>query len=85
MDDQAEGLSFDASAAKLLKAFPLYGDPNDESNTKGEDRPLPNELHERRNRMTGNWAPLYVQQFSVTYNTMNAFIRDELNNNKEED
>jgi hypothetical protein len=81
---QSEGLSFEDSGTKLRRAFPLYGDPTDESNTKGDDRPLPNELHERINRMTADWAPLYVQQFSKTYNTMNAFIRDELNINKQE-
>jgi hypothetical protein len=75
---QSDGCSFDEAGTKLRKAYPLYGDPSDESNTKGDDRPLPNELHERINRMTAEWAPLYVQQYSKTYNTMNAFIRDEL-------
>jgi len=56
----------------------LYGDQSNETNTIGDDRPLPNELHCRINRMTADWAPIYVQQFIVNYNTMNAFIRDEL-------
>jgi len=75
---KSEGLSFEEAVIKVRKTYPLYGDPYDESNTQGDDRPLPDELHDRINRMTSEWAPLYVQQYSKNYNSMNAFIRDEL-------
>ena len=79
---QSSGFSFEECASKIRKSYPLYGDQSDESNTQGDDRPLPNELHCRINRMTADWAPFYVQQFSPSYNTMNDFIRDELIINK---
>jgi len=75
---KSQGYSFEECANKIRKTYPLYGDQSEEINTQGDDRPLPNELHCRINRMTADWAPMYVQQFSVQYNTMNAFIRDEL-------
>lgn len=73
-----EGFSDQEAANNLRQTFPIYGDPTDESITKDEDRPLPDELHDRVNRMTIELTPIYIQQYSKDYSSMNAFLRDKL-------
>jgi len=77
-----EGLSFEDAIIKVRKTYPIYGDPSDESNTQGNDRPLPSELHMRINRMTTELPLSYFQQYSKDFNSMNAFIRAELRKNE---
>jgi hypothetical protein len=37
--------SDEEAISQIRKTYALYGDPIDESNMQGVDRPLPNELH----------------------------------------
>jgi hypothetical protein len=74
----SEGLSTEEAILKIRKTFPLYGDPSDESNMKGADRPLPNELHNTINLMT---KELDVRQLD-NFSSMNAFLRSELDREK---
>ncbi len=80
-----EGLSEGDAIMKVRKTFPIYGDPTDETNMQGDDRPLPDELHERIKVMTMELPPIYFQQFSSDYNSMNGFIRSELRMTRTED
>lgn len=73
-----DGLSDEEAIEKMRKTFPLYGNPTDESNTKGEDRPLPDELHDRVNRLTAELTTIYIQKYLQNYSSMNAFLRYEL-------
>ena len=73
-----KGLSDEEAIKKVRKTFPLYGNPTDESNTKGEDRPLPDELHDRVNRLTIELITIYIQKHLQNYSSMNAFLRYEL-------
>lgn len=79
-----EGLVDHEAVEKLKKTFPIYGDPTDESKIQGEDRPLPDELHDRVNRLTIELTPIYIQQYSKDYSSMNAFLRDELRQDEKE-
>lgn len=70
-----EGHTNEEALFKLRKSFPLYGDPSDESNMQGEDRPLPAEMHERVNRFVAEMFPQTLQIHSSSYSSMNAFLR----------
>ena len=73
-----EGFTHDEEIIKIRKTFPIYGNPYDESNSKGDDRPLPDELHDKINRMTKELPLGYFQEYAKDHNSMNAFIRSEL-------
>jgi len=47
LDSKDKGMSDDEAAARVRKYFPIYGDPEDTSNTSGDDRPLLYELKDR--------------------------------------
>lgn len=78
-----KGMSDDKAAARVRKYLPIYGDPEDTSNTSGDDRPLPYELKDR--------IDIYIQKRSqsnpFTYKsdieqstTFNALVRREIQN-----
>lgn len=78
-----KGMSDNEAAAILRKYLPIYGDPEDTSNTSGDDRPLPYELKDR--------IDIYIQKRSqsdpFTYKsdieqstTFNALVRREIQN-----
>lgn len=69
-----KGLSDEEAISQMRKTYALYGDPSDESNMQGIDRPLPNELHNTINQMT---KELDVRQLT-NFSSMNAFLRSEL-------
>lgn len=71
------GFSDEEASQEIRKSFALYGDTMDVSNTAGEDRPLPTELHNRINRLVSR-LNTYDQQRSREYSSMNAFLRHEL-------
>ncbi|OQB64483.1 MAG: hypothetical protein BWX96_00623 [Bacteroidetes bacterium ADurb.Bin145] len=79
------GLSEEEAIMEVRKTYPIYGDLSDERNMQGEDRPLPDELHDRINQLTSELPPIYFQQYSKDYNSMNRFIRSELRMTKTED
>jgi hypothetical protein len=69
------GHSDDEALLELRKSFPVYGDPSDELNMQGEDRPLPAEMHERVNQFVAEMFPQTLQIHSSSYSSMNAFLR----------
>jgi hypothetical protein len=79
---RAEGLSKEQAVAQLRKSFPIFGDPDDTENVKGDDRALPYELKERVNL----WAEkgLLLDESSGTAarlrsaGSMNSLIRNEI-------
>lgn len=75
---RSKGLSYEEAVVKIRKTYPLYGNSYDESNSQGEDRPLPNELHDRVEEMTRKWDSFLVSEIINSYSSMNAFIRDEI-------
>ena len=79
--DRAEGLSEEQAVAQLGKSFPIFGDPDDMKNVKGDDRALPYELKERVNL----WAEKGLLDESSgtatrlrSAGSMNALIRNEI-------
>ena len=71
-------MSDDEALKKLRHSFPLYGDPTDESNMNGDDRPLPNELHDRINKIAMGFQKDSVQESLSKYSSMNAYLRAQL-------
>lgn len=68
------------AAEKVRKFFPIYGDPDDTTNAKGDDRPLPFELKDRINifiEKQKNNLEEYKKNIENS-STFNALIRDEL-------
>ncbi len=69
------------AAAKVRKFHPMYGDPDDTSNTTGDDRPLPYELKDRVNvyiekKMT--FDPEKSKARIEQASTFNALVREEI-------
>ena len=73
-----EGLSDEDALMKLRKIFPIYGDPLDESNMQGDNRPLPNEMHDSINQIANESTQITIQKSLMNFRSMNAFIRDML-------
>jgi hypothetical protein len=75
---RAEGMSAEQASSRLRKSFPIFGDPQDTKNVKGDDRPLPFELKERINQ----WASRNksVETFSELQRatSMNVLVRSEI-------
>jgi hypothetical protein len=71
---ETKGMSDQEAISQIRKTYALYGNPTDETNTQGEDRPLPNELHNTINQLT---KELDVRQL-INFSSMNAFLRSEL-------
>ncbi len=77
----AEGLTEEQAIAQLRKAYPIFGDPKDARDVKGDDRPLPFEL---KNRVS-KWADVALGKESVRdasqqppITSMNALVRSEI-------
>ena len=77
-----KGLSDENAISQIRKTYALYGDPTNESNTQGVDRPLPNELHNTVNQMTKELDVQNVQEKLKNFSSMNAFLRNELDRKK---
>ena len=73
-----QGFSENDAVNQLRKSFPIYGDPTDESNLLGQDRPLPQELHERVNDLVRIMTPELLKLNAEKCSSMNAFIRTDL-------
>ena len=74
------GFSEDKAAKEIRKRYPLFGDPDDTSQSTGEDRPLPYEL---KNRIT-IFVQKRLQKDPETFkneieksSTFNALVREE--------
>jgi len=75
------GMSFEEAAAKVRKCHPMYGEPNDTSNTIGEDRPLPYELKDRVNNYIEKKTlsdPEGLKKKVEKSSSLNALVRDEI-------
>lgn len=81
MDSIEKGLSEDESASRVRKYHPMYGNPDDISNTNGDDRPLPYELKDRVNnyieKRVQNDIEEYKKEFEES-STFNSFVRKEI-------
>jgi hypothetical protein len=67
----------------LWQHFPRYGNPDDQSQSTGEDRPLPLELKKRINRYTDSRAASSMdalQDELYSESSMNAHIRRQIRN-----
>ena len=70
-----QGLSSDEAIPKIRKSFPIYGDPTDETHTKGVDRPLPDELHLVINEFVLELMSPLIKKEIEQFSSMNAFLR----------
>ena len=80
--DIEKGLSEEEATIQTRKYFPIYGDPDNTSNTTGDDRPLPFELKDRVNiyiEKRKNDTASYKSEIEKT-STLNALIRKEIRN-----
>jgi hypothetical protein len=73
-----EGMTNEEAVKKLRFSYPLYGDPTDESNMSGEDRPLPDELHDRVNKIAAELSQTYLNEDIKKFSSMNSFLRASL-------
>jgi len=76
-----KGMTEDEAMRETRKINPFYGDPDDETNMSGEDRPLPYELKLRVNdydeKMRNNNPESYKKKMEQ-FTSYNALIRKEL-------
>jgi hypothetical protein len=77
------GKTSEEAGETVKKYHPFYGDLNDETNGKGDDRPLPLELKDRINLFIEKQStnPGYKEKF-LTYSSFNSFIRDNIRKGK---
>ncbi len=78
---QNNNLSMDEAMDRLRKYYPLYGDPEDTSNTKGDDRPLPFELKDRVNTYMSKRTVMDLSKYKKEVEqstTFNALVRKEI-------
>lgn len=75
---RSDGMTVEEAAETLRKSFPIYGDPTDESHFQGEDRPLPDELHERVNKIAAELGNEHMSKAQKEFSSMNAFIRMQI-------
>lgn len=73
--------AFDKAMEQVRKFHPIYGDPDDTTHTKGNDRPLPCELKDRVNiyieKRTKIDPEKYKREIKQS-STFNALIRKEI-------
>lgn len=69
------------AAKKIRKFFPMFGDPDDTTHTKGNDRPLPYELKDRINIYIEKYKkkdPNMLKKVIENSSTFNSLIRNEI-------
>ena len=69
------------AAKKVRKFFPMFGDPEDTTHTKGNDRPLPYELKDRINIYMEKCKEKNLDKFKKNIensSTFNSLIRNEI-------
>ena len=74
----AEGMSAEQANFQLRKSFPIFGDPQDTKNVKGNDRPLPFELKERINQWALRNESAKIPSELRRTTSMNALVRSEI-------
>jgi hypothetical protein len=78
--DSVEEASLEA-AKKIRKFFPMYGDPDDTTHTKGNDSPLPYELKDRINiyiEKLKKEDPNKLKKDIENSSTFNSLIRNKI-------
>lgn len=77
----ANGRTQEEAIRQLPKHFPIYGNPTDESKSRGDNRPLPIELKNRVNAFNVNMAKLDPDGYKerIEHSTsFNALIRNAI-------
>jgi len=69
------GLSDQDAAARVRAMFPMYGDPGDTKNARGEDRPLPHELRGRVDTYRQDRGAQFIAAQVAGFSSYNAFVR----------
>jgi len=83
LNEMESGKNGEEAGAGIRKIFPMYGDSDDISKTKGVDRPLPYELKDRVNKYMESIqrqdpnGKEFKKKMEL-YSTVNALIRDEI-------
>jgi hypothetical protein len=75
------GLSQDEAAKEMRKRYPIFGDPDDTSQSTGEDKPLPYELKNRINIFVQKRLQKDPETFKKEIeesSTFNALVREEV-------
>ena len=76
-----QGLSEDEAEKEMRKRYPIFGDPDDTSQSTGEDRPLPYELKNRINIFVQKRLQKDPETFKNEIegsSTFNALVREEV-------
>ncbi len=83
MHHREQDMSREVAVVKVKKSHPIYGDPNDTSESSGDDRPLPNELKDRINRYIETRSQQGADSFKADLeasSSFNALVRGEMRN-----
>ena len=78
---EQDGLSEDEAAKEMRKRYPIFGDPDDTSQSTGEDKPLPYELKNRINIFVQKRLQKDPETFKKEIeesSTFNALVREEV-------
>lgn len=75
VEARSRGLDAESAMAEVRRFHPYYGDPSDESQAKGKDRPLPIEVLPRANRLLKQLASEEGQQKLLKSSSFNAYFR----------
>ncbi len=84
MEELQKGKTYEEAMAEVRKFHPVYGDPDDTTHTKGDDRPLPHELKDRINIYIEKRAQSDSEKYKKDIeqsSTFNALIRKEIKAN----
>lgn len=74
--EELEKIDNKSAMEKVRKVFPYYGNPNDETQAKGEDRPLSIALRNRIIKYSTKIGDQIVLQESQKFTSYNAYIRE---------
>jgi hypothetical protein len=77
-----QGLSPDDAMLRVRTMLPMYGQPEDESQCTGDDRPLPHELRGRVDIYREKHGETSIMERVKEYSSYNAFVRYELRNGR---
>jgi hypothetical protein len=78
---EEDRLSEEEAGRQVKKHFPIFGDPDDTSTSRGDDRPLPLELKDRINlyiQERSQRDPAKYQENITESSSFNALIRKEI-------
>jgi len=77
-----DGKSGEEAVNEIRRYQPFFGNPDDNTNTSGEDRPLPYELKDRINKHGEKHAsdPEKFKLELLKYSSMNAYVREQIRN-----